>query len=157
MIKRILFLLCTAAAIAAVFMSPYNYKQSLDKYNELDSALTHYNEAKANVSKAQSGVETSAREFMSTRKSELYFGDIDKLTTVLNNTVGISVIACEGRDAYHQFAPVNSVEDASAVCMSLAVEDMSVALRVVSALELPLYSLAVIEPGTLEVTFLTGG
>lgn len=158
--KRILLAILAIAALVAVFISPYNINNTLANYRQVNSAVAGYTFAQDNLKNTQVGVNSARDAFSSQRTFEVHFSDVSRIVQLLNGVATIQVSEVMCCDALNQFVPTVMWEEGmspSAVRITLSVEDTIVALNVLAKMELPVYSVSTLEPGTVTIIFLTGG
>lgn len=146
---------------------------TLDTKDKLEQILRDNDAAVANSTKAKQTYQNAEEAFKSQRTIDIGYGDVYRMYQLLSAVQGISF-----RNLYQADPDANwakgmelNVEDYApagemgaptatlppAVCMVLVVEDIPQGLNMVDKLALPVCQIVTSSPGTIEVTFLTGG
>lgn len=158
--KRILLALLAVAGVVAVIASPFGVLQTKAKYEQFNSVVAGYTFAQDNFKNTQANIDTARDAFIARRTFEVDFGDVSRVVQLLNgvNTIQVSkVMCCDALNQFIQTAEWEERRTPSAVCISLSVENTVAALNVLSKMELPIYSISVVDTNAVDVIFLTGG
>ena len=155
--RRVITGLIAIALVACFFFSKYNIANIKTRYAQLESALDSFQVTRGSIESTRDALVSAQNIFDRSRTSDIYYGDMDRLLTVLDNIATITVSSWEPYSAEDGFVPVPSSGDKfTAARISLIVEDVDMALGVIDKLELPIYSINITEPNVVDVIFLTG-
>ena len=154
--RRIVSGVLAAIFVALAVFSKYSLLNAKSQYDKLRNSLLSFNSIKTATESSKRTLSLAKRNFEDNRASDIYFGDIDRLVTVLNNVATISVTGWEPFSAEDGFVAVPSSTNFTAARISLVVDNIDLALNVIDKLELPIYSIVISEPNMIDVIFLTG-
>lgn len=174
MIKKLLFLLLAVAAIYGAALSPFNIRTALETKATLEQTLKDKQNASQQKTQAQMTFSNAVSAFDSERQFEIHYTDVYRLRQLLDGIQGMEFVSLHQADPaanwakgmeinVDDFAPISETEGnpnatlPTAVCMTLMVEDIAQGLKVVDRMSLPICQIITSSPGTIEVTFLTGG
>ena len=158
--KRLLFALIALGCMAFAIFGPFGALQMVENYFLVENAKNTYENSRRAVDSAKYSLSSAQTAFDKSRSFEISYSDIDRIKEVLDNVATVTVSGITNVDAQQAFATQDAYtpgSNASAVKMSLVVEDTVSALNVLDKMELPIYNIYVSEPGLIDVIFLTGG
>lgn len=167
MIKKIILLLMALAAIYGAVMSPFSLTETLAKKDNLERAITERDNTKKSRDNAYTLMVNSKNAFESQRTFDVHYTDIYKIKQLIDVMSGVSfagLYEVDPKNGYMLGATLN-IEDyngvntpkPSAVQLSIIAENTAAGLNVVNTMELPIVSITTVEPGRIDIIFLTGG
>lgn len=146
---------------------------ALDTKDRLERTLADNNSAKSALTSARQTYQNAVAAFTSQRTIDIGYGDVHRIYLLLSSVQGISFRSLHQADPdanwakgmelnVEDYAPTGELETPAiappaAVCMTLIVEDIGQGLAMIDKLALPVCQIVTTSPGTIEVTFLTGG
>ncbi len=174
MIKKLVLLLLAVVAVYGAALSPFCLPNTLSTKAELEDVLMRKDAAASQMGDAQTTLANAINAFDSNRQFDTAYSDIGRIHQFLKQIQGVDVVSmCEADPNMdwakgmeiniEDYAPISETESAAgltpppAVCMTLAVEDIPQGLSLIDKFALPVCKITTTAPGTIEVTFLTGG
>lgn len=183
--KRAILLLFAVLAMAMAFV-PSSVKSALPidlpavdimstlaAKEKLETTLADNKVAINEANAAKQTYQNAEAAFASQRTIEISYNDVGRMYQLLSNVQGVSFRNLYQADPdanwakgmelnVQDYIPAGEMEAPAAtlppaVCMVLVVEDIPQGLAVVDRLSLPVCQIVTSAPGTIEVTFLTGG
>ena len=167
MIKKIVLLLMALAAIYGAVMSPFSITETLDKKAKLESTIAEHDRVKRDRDTAYTRMVDTKNAFESQRTFQVHYSDLYTIKQMLDAVSGVSfsgLYEVDPNNGYMVGSTLN-IEDyngvntpkPSAVQLSIIAENTAAGLNVVNTMELPIVSITTLEPGRIDVIFLTGG
>ena len=130
--KRVITGLIALACIFALFFSEYNVFNTRSQYAKVKDSMTSFGRIRETSDIARQTLESVQKNFDKERTSEIYYGNVERLITVLDNIASISVSGWEPCSAENNFIAVpNAGEGYTAARISLVVDNVEVALNII--------------------------
>lgn len=146
---------------------------TLETKDKLEAALSENKSAAAARTNAMQNYQNAVAAFDSQRTVDIHYTDVYRIQQLLSGVQGVTFVSLHEADPNANWAkgmelnvedykPAGEMEVATtslpqAVCMTLIAENIPQGLAIVDRLALPVCQILTTSPGTIEVTFLTGG
>lgn len=167
MIKKLVLLLMSLAALYGAIMSPFSLPNTLEIKASLETALASKENARTSMTSAKTAMVNAKNAFESQRTFDIHYSDLAKIKQLFDSVSGVSFSGLAEIDPDSNYAlGVNldpesyadgSIAAPKAVRLSIVAENTVAGLKIIDRLELPIVSILTTEPGRIEVIFLTGG
>lgn len=158
--KSIVVALIFALLLGGIVLTPYGLPgvRSI-KEAELLAEETRQT-AQNNLNLKQQQVVAQVQEFNDGRTFGVFYGDITKVSEVMNSISGIRVASVTNVDPSQYYAEngfYKEGDEPAAVRFDLVVEDPTTALGVIESLQMPIVEISIEYPDAVSFIALTGG
>ena len=154
--KIVMTVVAIVTLALAILLPKYGMRSSYNTYLKMQSDLSNYNSIKANVDRSQHELSAAQDAFESARQSEIYYGDVERIVSILNNLTMLSVVDTQPYSVENYFTPAANDMYPTAYKISIVTNNLASTLSIIDRLELPVYNIQVMEPNMVDVIFLTG-